>query len=101
MTTTTVIAKANPNRHGRIELLRFTDTGFETEAEHEHVFAVRTIGDDRGDETEFDTEEEARAYFDAEVAHWAKEPNWEAQAAYDAEWGTDNGYGRHQIGQEY
>jgi hypothetical protein len=98
--TKTTLKHANPNAHGRVALICYTDTDFETEAEHESTYTVCTIGDDRdSDGTDFDTLAEAEAFYEAQVAYWAQQPNWDAQAAYDERWGTDNGYGRHQVGE--
>ena len=43
-------------------------------------------------DTEFENLEEATVYFDERVKELAETPNWEAQARYDEEHGTDNGY---------
>ena len=40
---------------------------------------------------EFETEAEARKYFEERCASLADTPNWEAQAAYDEAHGTING----------
>lgn len=91
-----LLAKCNPNRHGNVRLFKYTDRWLEggEEQEGEVVFVVCLPGDDsrEGDGAEFDTEEKARVHYDAEVKRLSNEPNWEAQAAYDEQWGTDNGY---------
>lgn len=90
----TVLEKANPNQHGWVKLIRY---GL---APEEYTYFVVTPWDEDG--AEFDgNEATARGYYTEEVARLAKEPNWEAQAAYDAEWGTDNGYAPHQYAREY
>lgn len=84
-----VLEKANPNRHGWVKLVRY---GHEAE---DFTFVVVTPEDEDG--AEFDGNEAlARQHYEAEVARLAATPNWQAQAEYDAEWGTDNGYAPHQ-----
>jgi hypothetical protein len=48
-----------------------------------------------------DTLAEAETEFAARVAVLKDIPNWELQARYDEEHGTDNGYAPWQINQEY
>lgn len=48
------------------------------------------VYDDAGDE--YDTREAAEKGFADLVMELAESPNWEAQAAYDEQWGTINGY---------
>lgn len=43
-------------------------------------------------QSEHDTLEEAEKAFDSICAELARKPNMQAQAAYDEEHGTDNGY---------
>ena len=74
----TTVAKCNPNRHGWVKLLRY-------DTEDGAFFYVVTPHDEDG--AEFNDEADARKCYAEEVAGYAKEPNWEAQAEYDAEWG--------------
>lgn len=92
------LASSNPNRHGRLTLDRYTDTAYETEAEHTAVYVVRGPG---GMDDEFEDEAEARAHYEATFARLSVEPNWEAQAAYDDAHGTINGYAPWQYGREH
>lgn len=81
-----------PNGH-QLTLEAFTDESYETPGETETVWVVTGPGaEDYGDEgDEFDSLAEAEAFFETERARLAGTPNWSAQAAYDEQWGTDNG----------
>ena len=84
----TVLEKANPNRHGWVKLIRYGHDASDFD------YRVVTPWDEDG--AEFDGNEAlAREHYTEEVARLAETPNHEAQAAYDAEWGTDNGYPPH------
>lgn len=89
----TTLAKAYPNAHGWLKLIRYIDTAYETGAEYETIWVVVEPHDERDDDgAEFDAEAEARTFYDERLAFWLKEPNWEAQARYDDAHGTDSGY---------
>ena len=80
------IEKSAPNGH-RISLQQFgDDAGWNTWTVFED------LGDGEVDEVDFDSLDEARAYYANRVAVLTQTPNWEAQARYDEEHGTDNGY---------
>jgi hypothetical protein len=97
----TLVKSARPNGH-LLRLVHCVDTAYETPAEYEHVWFVSGPDCERDDDgAEFDTLAEAEAFFAAEQVRLAEVRNWEAQAAYDAEWGTDNGYAPFQFGREY
>jgi hypothetical protein len=83
-----LIERANPNRHGWVKLM--SEDGF---------FYVREPGVD--DLIDFDNLADAKAHYDACVKSLADTPNWEAQAEYDAERGTVNGYAPWQYNREY
>jgi hypothetical protein len=85
------VSRVNPNRHGFIELLQDEDGNF----------YVTTPDDDDGEMFCANEEAAARARYDAEVEHYATTPNWELQAAYDAEHGTINGYAPWQYRDEF
>ena len=79
-----VEAFANPNRHGLLGLI----------AHHDGTFSIYEQHSD-GDEPWMSEHLEYRAArdaFDRERGVLAETPNWDAQAAYDTEHGTDNGY---------
>lgn len=70
-----LLAKANPNRHGWIRLLKDEDDNF----------FVTTPDDEDG--TEFDgNETAARQFYADEVKAYSDKPNWEVQAEYDQFW---------------
>jgi hypothetical protein len=50
------------------------------------------LEDNEVDEIDFETYAAAKLHYDARKASLATTPNWEAQARYDEEHGTDNGY---------
>lgn len=50
-------------------------------------------------EDEFDDRDEAIKQFEHRAEKLRDTPNWEAQAAYDEEHGTDNGYAPWQLGE--
>jgi hypothetical protein len=90
--TRKTLKSARPNGH-RIALIECTDTSFETPAEYETILLVVGPGCERDDDgDEFDSLVEAEAFYASECKRLASTPNWKAQAAYDAEWGTDNGH---------
>lgn len=94
-----VLCKANPNRHGSCRVIKFT---FTDGAPDEFAYFGPGESSDEDDGTSFETDEQAaRDHFDSEVKRLAELPNYEAQAAYDAEHGTDNGYAPWQYGREY
>lgn len=75
---------AYPNRHVMIGLIAHWDGTFSVYEQ-----------DPEGNEpwmSEFTTWADAKRSYDIEVGKMANTPNWEAQAAYDAAHGTDNGY---------
>lgn len=66
------------------------------EPEEDAYFLVSIVDsfdeDGYGDDPyDYETEAEAKAAFDGFVAEYRDKPNWNAQAAYDAEHGTING----------
>lgn len=84
----TTLAKANPNGHGLLRLVRFTD-----EDGSISYYVREPNSQDQDDTVDFDDDlTGAEAYYAERLTFWSKEPNWEAQAAYDERWGTDNGY---------
>jgi hypothetical protein len=88
------IKKANPNRHG-LMVLDVDDDG---------VYWITPPHDPDFEEDPYDVGtnlQEATVAFDSEVQRLAKVPNWEAQAAYDDEHGTINGYSPFQFRDEY
>jgi hypothetical protein len=86
-----IIQRANPNRHGEVRLI-----------EDEGWFYLSVPGQRGCDAIELGEElAPARKAFDEEVGRMSAQPNWEAQARYDAEWGTDNGYAPWQLSREY
>jgi len=93
--TLTVIEKCYPNAHGWLKLLRGKgdDEGF--------WFVREPDALDRDDYTEHDTETSARQHYEDAKRDWMDTPNWEAQARYDEEHGTDNGYAPWQRDRDY
>lgn len=87
-----VLKRANPNRHGWIILKQ------DTSSDGEIYYTV--IGADEY-EHEPETLAEAEALFDKLVSELINEPNWEAQADYDAAHGTINGYASFQYQREF
>lgn len=94
---TTVVAKANPNRHGWVKLIRYDECPDYCDAST--MWAVKEP--DMEDDFEYVKEEHARRHYDEVVARLSEEPNWEAQAAYDEEHVTINGYAPWQYNREY
>jgi len=80
-----IIKKANPNRHGVMFLEKDEYGVFWITGPQDGEF--ETDPDDAGTD-----EAEAIKKFDRAVSYWAEKPNWRAQAAYDEEHGTINGY---------
>ena len=89
MTRPTRLAHCAPNGH-RLALYVFHDGGYTGDQTYYVVAGPDSERPDEGDE--YDTEAEARNAYEAEAKRLAKTPNWAAQAAYDEQWGTDNGY---------
>lgn len=88
----TVVQKANPNLHGWVKLVHDNEAG---------DWYVREEGMDAADAPSFDVFDDAEAFYKARVAELHNTPNHEAQARYDAEWGTDNGYAPWQLNREF
>jgi hypothetical protein len=90
------IEKAYPNRHGWVRLVEVSDP-----SEAIPWWYVREPGSTEPDDiVEFATLESARNYYNARLKHWLATPNWEAQAEYDAEHGTINGFAPWQYNRE-
>lgn len=93
-------------RYNEITLKRSRPNGFyielskiwaKNEPEEDAYFVVsEAVTDGYGDfdgcdDTEFETEGEARAYFELRCSELSKTQNWQAQAEYDMAHGTING----------
>jgi hypothetical protein len=90
----TLVEKANPNRHGWVKLLKD-----ESDLEDVRWYVKEP---DMDDCVEFDGhEDKARKYYKELVEELQNEPNWAAQAEYDEQHGTDNGYSPWQFTREY
>lgn len=89
-----VLKECNPNRHGRVRLL-------EEQVSSGTYWMVQYPGVDEQEEDEFDTLGQAEGFYDAIVKRLSETRNWEAQAAYDDQHGTDNGYAPWQFNREY
>lgn len=76
-----IIKQASPNGH-RVRLIE-CDGSYSVE---EHIDGWWEPGQD------YDTLAEAEVTFEGLCAELRQTPNWEAQARYDEEHGTDNGY---------
>lgn len=88
MTKPTIIKSARPNRYP-IRLVSYTnDEGTET------VFEVQETDEEGYWEEGFSTEslQVAEQAFEKRCKELSQTPNWEAQAQYDEQHGTDNGY---------
>lgn len=92
MTTCKTIKKSRPNGW-RLSLAEHAGDG-------DTVYIVFGPEDEPDEGQEFVTLSEANAYYEEQVLILAKTPNWEAQAAYDEAYGTDNGYAPWQYNQE-
>lgn len=103
----TAILNSNPNAHGNLRLALVTAEPDDWMPEAEPMYVVAQPGDTirEGDGMEYPVTDEglvaAAAQYDADFKRWSDTPNWEAQARYDAEWGTDNGYAPWQLNREY
>lgn len=71
----TTLKKCNPNHHGWLKLLKYSDTEF------------YVVGPDSDDEVPFDNETEADRYYESQRYTLGKLPNMELQAEYDEVWG--------------
>jgi hypothetical protein len=69
------LKKCNPNRHGWVTLLEYSDTEF------------YVVGPEEDEEASFDNREEAERYYESRRYTLGKTPNWDAQAEYDEQWG--------------
>ena len=103
----TFLERCNPNRHGEVRLVFYEETAPEGHAddpefEPESIYVVESPGygysPDGG--AEFLNEVDGRAEYDREVKRLSEEPNWEAQAEYDEQHGTVNGYAPWQFQRE-
>lgn len=85
------LEKCYPNAHGWLKLVAGDD----------YWYVIEPDAVDRDDITDFTSEAEARSFYEERAKYWADEPNWEAQARYDEEHGTENGYAPWQLNREY
>lgn len=86
-----IIEKSRPNGFALI-LRKYTCDGVD-------CYCVRSSQD--ADDIEFDTEAEARKFYDEYKKELSSTPNWELQEKYDNEHGTINGYAPWQYNSEY
>jgi hypothetical protein len=97
MTKNKLLRKANPNRHGSVRLYEGLDN-----PGHTYWYVEDwTLSEYEPNFIPFDILADAERYFDEYVSELANEPNWEAQAEYDEEHGTINGYAPWQFDREY
>lgn len=86
-----ILKTARPNGW-YLQLTKWTEEVHGDDASHEEVVYEVGDGDPNCDPDQFDTLAEAEASFEKDVVRLSEVRNWEAQARYDEQWGTDNGF---------